>query len=89
VSEGVEVPVEADHEGRATGRAGRIESAFAVSGADKSDPRKRAARAGFYPPLGMPSGLGPAFSFKACVNSCRLETICGAFVSTVLASFSA
>ena len=38
--------------------------------------------------VGMASGFGPAFSFKAWVNSCRLETICGAFVSTVLASFS-
>ena len=33
-------------------------------------------------------GFGPAFSFNACVNSWSLETIWGAFVSTVLASFS-
>ena len=40
-------------------------------------------------PYGTVSGLGPpAFSFKAWVNSCRPETIWGAFVSTVLASFS-
>ena len=37
---------------------------------------------------GTTSGFGPAFSFKAWVNSCRPDTICGAFVSTVLASFS-
>ncbi len=37
---------------------------------------------------GTTSGFGPALSFKAWVNSCRLETICGALVSTVLASFS-
>ena len=36
-----------------------------------------------------PSGLAPAFSLKAWVNSCRLETIWGALVRTVLASFSA
>ncbi len=40
------------------------------------------------PALGMLSGFGPAFSFSAWVNSCRPETICGAFVRTVLASFS-
>jgi processive 1,2-diacylglycerol beta-glucosyltransferase len=34
-------------------------------------------------------GLGPAFSFSTWVNSCRLVTICGAFDSTVVASFSA
>ena len=34
------------------------------------------------------AGFVPAFSFKACVNSCRLVTIWGAFVRTVLASFS-
>src|SRR5438270_12783341 len=39
--------------------------------------------------FGKPSALGPAFSFKASVNSCRLETICGALVRTVEASFSA
>ena len=39
-------------------------------------------------PYGTASGFGPAFSFKAWVNSCRPETICGAFVRTVLASFS-
>src|SRR5437588_12252205 len=39
--------------------------------------------------VGKPSALGPAFSFKASVNSCKLETICGALVNTVEASFSA
>ena len=31
----------------------------------------------------------PAFSFKVWVNSCKLETICGALLNTVVASFSA
>jgi len=39
--------------------------------------------------VGKPSALGPAFSFKASVNSCKLETICGALVKTAEASFSA
>ena len=39
--------------------------------------------------FGTPSVLGPAFSLKASVNSCKLETICGALVNTVEASFSA
>jgi hypothetical protein len=39
--------------------------------------------------VGKPSALGPAFSFKASVNSCKLETICGALVNTAEASFSA
>ena len=39
-------------------------------------------------PYGTTSGFGPAFSFNAWVNSCKPETIWGAFVSTVLASFS-
>src|SRR5437879_717065 len=34
-------------------------------------------------------GLTPACSFRACVNSCKLETICGALASTVVANFSA
>ncbi len=34
-------------------------------------------------------GLTPICSFSACVNSCRLETICGALLSTVVANFSA
>lgn len=37
---------------------------------------------------GTTSGFGPAFSFSAWVNSWRPETICGALVNTVLASFS-
>src|SRR5205085_7711521 len=39
--------------------------------------------------VGKPSVFGPAFSFKASVNSCKLETIWGALVRTVEASFSA
>src|SRR5947207_8080879 len=39
--------------------------------------------------VGKPSAFGPAFSFRASVNSCKLETICGALVKTVEASFSA
>ena len=39
--------------------------------------------------VGKPSALGPAFSFKASVNSCKLETICGALANTVEANFSA
>ena len=64
---------------------------FAVFAAQDDARKVRGRVAGkrtSYAPAGMPSGFGPAFSFNACVNSCRLETICGAFVSTVLASFS-
>ena len=39
--------------------------------------------------VGKPSVFEPAFSFKASVNSCKLETIWGALVRTVEASFSA
>ena len=51
--------------------------------------RSSSSRRNYLAGSATPPGVIPAFSFRACVNSCKLETICGAFVSTFVASFSA
>jgi len=81
---------EAFRRGAEMGTRGRVRSPEKRSGIPQRTLEQLRNGAGVYATgVGKPSALGPTFSFNASVNSCKLETICGALVKTAEASFSA
>src|SRR5437762_14374840 len=79
---------EAFRRGAEMGTRGRVRSPERRSGIPQRTLKQLRNGAGVYATgVGKPSALGPTFSFNASVNSCKLETICGALVKTAEASF--